>query len=164
LQERQNRADLEPPDTTRSSDLTIQLLNFWNSIKNALPFIVLFGLIGGVAVFGLRFAEGRGLAKLPPVQKAYGMLSRWASWFGIGENVTPYEQAEKLAQRAPRAKDGAQTITQAYVQERFGRQQRDSVNDSIEMKYAWQAARKELRKAFFNARLGLLKFGRSRKR
>ncbi|MFZ1791899.1 MAG: transglutaminaseTgpA domain-containing protein [Anaerolineae bacterium] len=160
LQERENRADLEPPDTTRSSDLSVQLMNFWNSIKNVLPFVLLFGLIGGLAVFGLRFVEGAGFAKLPPVQKAYGMLSRWASWMGIGENVTPYEQAEKLAQRAPRAKDGAQTITQAYVQERFGRQQRDSANDSIEMNYAWQAARKELRKAFISARLGLLKFAR----
>lgn len=160
LQERQNRADQEPPDTARSSDLAIQLLNAWNSIKNILPFALVLGLMAFVAIFGLRLAEGAGLAKLPPVQKAYAMLSRWASWLGIGENVTPYEQADQLARRAPGAKEGAQTITRAYVQERFGRKQRDSVNDSIEMGYAWRAARAELRKAWMNARLKLPKFGK----
>lgn len=159
-QERQNRADLEPPEVERSSDISISLLNFYNSIKNALPFIALVLLMGGLAVFGTRFAESAGLEKLPPAQKAYGMLSRWATWLGIGENVTPYEQADKIAQRAPRAKDGAQTITQAYVRQRFGRQRNDIANDTIEMRYAWAAARKELRKAWLAARLRLPKFGK----
>jgi hypothetical protein len=159
-QERQNRADLEPPEVERSSDISISLLNFYNSIKNALPFIALVLLMGGLAVFGTRFAESAGLEKLPPAQKAYGMLSRWATWLGIGENVTPYEQADNIAQRAPRAKDGAQTITQAYVRQRFGRQRNDIANDTIEMRYAWAAARKELRKAWLAARLRLPKFGK----
>ena len=54
-------------------------------------------------IFALRFAEGAGFSDLPPVQRTYAMLSRWATWLGIGHEHTPYEQARELSQRAPGA-------------------------------------------------------------
>ena len=134
--------------------------SFLNSAANALaplarllPFVLVIVVLIGLAVLGLRWAEGAGFASLPPVQRVYAMLSRWATWLGIGSTHTPYEQADLLAKRAPACGEPAQHITDLYVEYRYSaRTSSDAAQESQAMN-AWQRARLELRKAWLASRL-----------
>jgi transglutaminase-like putative cysteine protease len=103
----------EPPasldqglDLSRYSGLLYLLL---------IPFLVL--AIWG----GLRYAEEHGLSRLPAVERAYALITRYAGWLRVhqGRQLTPYEQAEALANRAPQARAPVEQITTLYVRRRF---------------------------------------------
>lgn len=85
-----------------------------------LPFVLGAALLMVLAILGVRYAETRGLSMYAPAAKAYAVLSRWASWLGIGASVTPYEQAQQLARRAPRTELPSRAITELYVAGKFG--------------------------------------------
>jgi len=118
-----------------------------------LPFVLILAALIALAALGLRFAEGAGFATLPPVQRAYAMLSRWATWLGIGNTHTPYEQADLLAQRAPRVGEPARQITDVYVAYRYSARASQAQLRESEVMNAWQRARLELRKAWLASRL-----------
>jgi transglutaminase-like putative cysteine protease len=112
----------EAPQTPRSPTLAELLASFWRAFINS-PFryLLLLPLLLGAGYLLLRYAESRGLSHLPMVEKAYAMVSRWASWLGIGRfrHHTPYEQADELGTRAPEARASVQRITEMYVSQRF---------------------------------------------
>ena len=118
-----------------------------------LPFVLILAALIALAVLGLRFAEGAGFAALPPIQRVYAMLSRWATWLGIGNTHTPYEQADLLAQRAPRVGEPARHITDVYVEYRYSARASASQSRESEVMSAWQRARVELRRAWLTSRL-----------
>lgn len=118
-----------------------------------LPFALILAALIALAALGLRFAESAGFAGLPPIQRVYAMLSRWATWLGIGNTHTPYEQAELLAQRAPRVNEPARQITNLYVECRYSPRAAASQSREAEAINAWQRARLELRKAWVTSRL-----------
>jgi hypothetical protein len=130
-----------------------------NGIRNALaslvkllPFVAGLALLGLVGVFTLRYAEEAGFSKLPPVQRTYAMLSRWATWLGIGHEHTPYEQAHELSARAPGTQAQAQTITQLYVANRFGAAAPNPDQERT-ARSAWEKARRELHKTWLRLKL-----------
>jgi len=92
---------------------------FWNSWW---PYLFILPILLGLAYVGLLIAERAGLGKYPPIERAYAMLTRWASWLGVGRHtqLTPYEQAVELARFAPTSSSQAQNITDLYVKRRFG--------------------------------------------
>lgn len=113
--------------------------------------------IGLLALVGLiwlavRLAESRGIANLPPVRKAYSMLSRWATWLGIGGEHTPYEQAELLAERAPAAAEPSRALTRMYVEERFSRKPKLDIRSEMDAEANWKTARRALLRAWIRWR------------
>ena len=73
--------------------------------------------IAGAALLGLRYAETAGLSKLPGIERAYALVTRYAAWLGVDRrHHTPYEQASELSQRAPNAQEPVQRITDLYVE------------------------------------------------
>lgn len=118
-----------------------------------LPFVAILAALIGLAILGLRFIEGAGFATLPPIQRVYAMLSRWATWLGIGNTHTPYEQADLLAQRAPGAGGPARRITDLYVECRYSSRASADATQEADAMNAWQRARLELRKAWVASRL-----------
>jgi hypothetical protein len=131
------------------------LLNVLSSIGatllKVLPFILGIVLLLAAGFFALRYAEGAGYGNLPPVQRTYAMLSRWATWLGIGQAHTPYEQAHELSQRAPGADFPTQTITQLYVANRFGAASPNPAQEQVAVS-SWEKARRELHKTWLRLR------------
>lgn len=114
-----------------------------------------FVLIALAVVFGLRYLERRGTGALTPIPRAYALLSRWATWLGIGATHTPHEQASKLAQRAPTAQQPLQRITDLYVEEQFGpdiAEGEQAAREKISQN-AWQRASASLRLAWLKSKL-----------
>jgi transglutaminase-like putative cysteine protease len=133
---------------------------FWSSWLRFLLVIPVLLVLGYLA---LNVAERAGLSKYPPIERAYAMLSRWAHWLGIGcrTALTPYEQAEALAQRAPNAQAAAHRITDLYVERRFGGQDRSVTVGSdggVEVTRLWQQTKSALRKAWLRSRLPMRLF------
>jgi transglutaminase-like putative cysteine protease len=129
------------------AELLSSLLNLAIGIAKLLPFVLGIGLLILAGVVSLRFAEEAGFGNLPPVQRTYAMLSRWATWLGIGHEHTPYEQAKELSQRAPGAVSQTQTITQLYVANRFGAASPDPAQEPTAVT-SWEKARSELHKTW----------------
>ncbi len=144
------------PQPGDAPDLLAGLRNTLANILNVLLMLLPFALgIGGVILAGLlaiRFAEGVGFGHLPPVQRTYAMLSRWASWLGIGHEHTPYEQAHKLTNYVPASEAQAQTITELYVENRYGAAA-PSVEQERTANSAWETTRRDLRKTWLRRRL-----------
>jgi hypothetical protein len=115
-----------------------------------LPILIALAVLAALAAVGLRLAEGAGFGGLRPVQRAYAMLSRWASWLGIGGTHTPYEQAELLSRRAPQAGQPAQRITALYVEQRYSPREPDQAQ-AQEAGSAWSQARPALRQAWLSS-------------
>jgi transglutaminase-like putative cysteine protease len=130
---------------------------FLDRLRNSwLPYLLLIPLVIAAALGALRYLEGAGLGRLPGVERAYAMLTRYAGWLNIGRGrqFTPYEQAEALAQRAPQAQVPVQRITDLYVHKRFSPpKDADSQRDAREALQALSAARRALRMALLKARL-----------
>lgn len=117
-----------------------------------LPFALAIGGVFIVGSLSVRFAEEAGFSHLPPVQRTYAMLSRWASWLGIGHEHTPYEQARELTQHVPSTEAQANTITQLYVQNRFGAADPDAEQERA-ARAAWETTRIQLRKTWLRRRI-----------
>lgn len=96
----------------------------------------------------MRYAEEHGLSRLPAVERAYGLLTRYAVWLGVHRErqLTPYEQAEALAHRAPQARAPVEQITALYVRRRFAPPDIPS-SHSGDLAEALRAARRALRRA-----------------
>ena len=115
----------QPPKAPPSAPEAIKhaLQDAWNWFwKSWWPYLFIIPILLGLAYIGLLIAERAGLGKYPPIERAYAMLTRWASWLGVGRHtqLTPYEQAVELARFAPTASSQAQNITDLYVKRRFG--------------------------------------------
>jgi transglutaminase-like putative cysteine protease len=149
-----NQTPVAPTQTPPQNPLS-GLLNVLSSIGatllKVLPFILGIVLLLAAGFFALRYAEGAGYGNLPPVQRTYAMLSRWATWLGIGQAHTPYEQAHELSQRAPGADFPTQTITQLYVANRFGAASPNPAQEQVAVS-SWEKARRELHKTWLRLR------------
>jgi hypothetical protein len=151
----EQQSQVVPPDQPQTPDagsFLQDVLNALGPLTRFLPFVLGLAVLVFVGVFSLRFAEEVGFRNLPPVQRTYAMLSRWATWLGIGQEHTPYEQARVLSERAPGTEAQARTITQLYVANRFGAASPDA-NEEAQANSAWQAARRELRKTWLKSKL-----------
>ena len=144
------RANVPPPPPPAQP-----LTRLWDTLRDSpLLWLLFLPLLLALLWSALRIAERAGFGHLPPLARAYGMLTRWAGWLGVGRDRehTPYQQAEALAQRAPEAADAARRITDLYVEERFGRRPQSSPA-GLEALAAIQSARTRLRKAWLRGRL-----------
>jgi len=112
-------ATADPGLSATVDDGSRQSLDF--SRYSGLLYLLLIPLLALAAWGGLRYAEEHGLGRLPAVERAYALLTRYASWLRVhaGRQLTPYEQAEALVARAPQARGPVEQITALYVQKRF---------------------------------------------
>ena len=124
----------QAPDLSRYSGLIYLLL---------IPLLVL------AAWVGLRYVEERGLRRLPMVERAYALLTRYAGWLNVhrGQQLTPYEQAEALAAHAPQARAPVEAITALYVQRRFAPPRAATGSLDGDVGQALTSARRALRRA-----------------
>jgi hypothetical protein len=139
----------EPPSSANSSGSAHdQLRNSWT------PYVLLIPLLLLIAWGAFNVLERAGFGKLPAIERAYAMLTRYASWLGVGKSHqhTPYEQAEALAQRAPQAQEPMQRITDLYVQKRFSAPKDGLDAAAGEANSAWRQARGWLRRALIRRR------------
>jgi transglutaminase-like putative cysteine protease len=132
---------------------------FWGSW---LRFLLVIPVLVALGYLALNVAERAGLGKFPPIERAYAMLSRWAHWLGIGRKtaLTPYEQAEALAQRAPPVQEAARHITNLYVERRFsGPDRAISVgrDQDVDVLSLWHDAKRGLRTAWVQSRIPLIR-------
>jgi transglutaminase-like putative cysteine protease len=150
-----NPAQLAPQSQAPQNplgDAVQNLLGILAGLVKIVPYVLGVVLLGLIAVFSLRFAEEAGFENLPPVQRTYAMLSRWATWMGIGQEHTPYEQAHELSARVPTTGAPAQTITELYVENRFGAMAPDAEQEQS-ARSAWERVRRELRLTWLKRRL-----------
>ncbi len=117
-----------------------------------LPFAMVLGGVGVAGILGVRVAEGVGFGHLPPIQRTYAMMSRWASWLGIGNTHTPYEQAQALNDHVTTSKAETQTITQLYVENRFGTTASSAAAERL-AHGAWETTRRDLHKTWLQRKL-----------
>ena len=118
-----NQAQPPKPPPSASEAIRQALQDAWKWFWNSWwPYVFILPLLLVLGYVGLLIAERAGLGKYPPIERAYAMLSRWASWLGVGRHtqLTPYEQAMELSRFAPTASTQAQNITDLYVKRRFG--------------------------------------------
>jgi hypothetical protein len=129
---------------------------FWGSW---LRFLLVVPVLVALGYLALNVAERAGLDKFPPIERAYAMLSRWAHWLGIGRKtaLTPYEQAEALAQRAPHAQEAARHITDLYVERRFSGPERAVSVGDVNALALWRDAKRGLRTAWVQSRIPLIR-------
>lgn len=129
------------------ADSANPLADAWNwFIHSPLPWLMALLAIIGIAIMTLRHIETAGLNKLPGIERAYALISRYAGWLGVDKrHHTPYEQASELAQRAPNAQTPVQQITDLYVQKRFAASK--AAPSDADAENAWQQARQWLRRA-----------------
>lgn len=151
-------APLVPPWLTKAlASLLAAVLLIWSYLLWAAPYIIGVVVLIGLLLLALRVAESYGFDHLKPIARAYAMLSRWASWLGLGATLTPNEQAQKLGKLAPRAKDSASQITDLYVLDRFANPNDQDENtkaaNETHAQTAWLAMRKHLRLAWFKVKL-----------
>jgi hypothetical protein len=142
----------EPPASNLWQDVLKWLSGVAPLLLSIAPFALVIGAVIALMLLGLRAAEESGFGHLPPIQRAYAMLSRWATWMGIGHENTPYEQAQQLSQRAPNTGAPAQTITQLYVANRYGAAEPEAQSEQV-ARTEWQNARRELRRTWLRLRL-----------
>jgi transglutaminase-like putative cysteine protease len=134
-----------PPPPTTTSSMAEQLKDSW------LPYLLIIPILLLVAWGAFTVVERAGFGRLPAVERAYALLTRYASWLGIGKSRqhTPYEQAEALAQRAPNARAPMWRITDLYVHKRFAPPREGETGLDAEAERAWKQARRWLRRALF---------------
>lgn len=135
------------------ADLISGVEDLFKNAAPSLPYLLVLLVIAGVLWLAVRLAESRGIANLPPVRKAYYMLSRWATWLGIGGEHTPYEQADLVVERAPGAADPVRKLTTMYVEERFSRKPKSDIRSEMDAEANWKSARLELQKAWLKFKL-----------
>ncbi len=150
-----NQTPGAPTDGGTPQQILDDLSKVLGFLLKLLPFALVIGALILAGAVGLRIAEEAGFEHLPPVQRTYAMLSRWATWLGIGHEHTPYEQAREISQRVPATTGEAQSITRLYVQNRFGaaapdEQQVQSANA------AWSKARREFHRTWLLSKLNRL--------
>lgn len=140
------------PPTLNAADLVRNALNWF--VNSPLLYVLLIALVAGAGLLALRYLETAGLAKLPGIERAYALLSRYASWMGIGRDRqnTPFEQAEALANRAPQAQEPMRQITDLYVQKRFAPPESAKAIPEADADTAWKQARNWLRRALIKRR------------
>lgn len=155
-----DREALEDNAPDGGADLSATLDAVAGALRDVAPLVLGALALFLASFFGVRLAETSGLSKLPPVQRVYGMLSRWATWLGIGANNTPYEQAKRIGERVPTASGTADTITRTYVEQRFSRRSKVDLRSELDVEDAWRKTRAELRKEWLLARLRALRFWR----
>ncbi len=149
-------APANPPPATNpeAGGLSAMLDRLRNS---GLPYLLLIPLLIAVVLGALRYLESAGLGRLPAVERAYALITRYAGWLGIGQQrqFTPYEQAEALAQCAPQAESAVQQITDLYVRKRFAppKAAHSQEEDAVAALSAWAKARSSLRRALLLVRL-----------
>jgi transglutaminase-like putative cysteine protease len=116
-----------------------------------LPSLLLLALAGGAAAISYSMWN-RPLVGLTAAQAAYSKLARVAHWLGIGHRIgeTPFEYGDRIADSVPESREDVNTITAAYVGERFGR--RPSGDRAQALGSAWANLRTRLVHA--GARLG----------
>jgi transglutaminase-like putative cysteine protease len=129
------------------------LIGFWQWAR----FLLIIPLIAGLGWLALNVAERAGLGKFPPIERVYAMLSRWAQWIGVGHNqhLTPYEQAQKLSQRAPAAEQQALQVTEIYVAYKFSSGSKSVksqavIEQSDTVVQIWPSLRRSLSKVWFS--------------
>ncbi|MCL4507650.1 MAG: DUF3488 and transglutaminase-like domain-containing protein [Chloroflexi bacterium] len=146
----------DTPGATSGTSVPQQVLDGLSKllafVLKLLPFALIIVVVVVAGMAALRVAEEAGFGHLPPVQRAYAMLSRWATWLGIGQEHTPYEQASELSQRVPASTTEAQSITRLYVQNRFGAAAPDAQQEQTAYS-AWSKARRELRRTWLRRKL-----------
>ncbi len=110
-----------------------------------------------VLVGGFLLVENFGLWRLPPVERAYALLTRYGHWLGIAYDnaLTPYERAARLAGHMPQAQAAVALIAELYVHWRFAPAGQLSEADHIRLRQALREARAHLRRALVRARFGL---------
>jgi hypothetical protein len=135
--------------TSPPANPTDPLRDAWQwFINSPLPWLMALLALALAAVLGLRYVETAGLSKLPGIERAYALVTRYAGWLGVTKrHHTPYEQAGELAQRAPDAQESVQRITDLYVQKRFAPPENATEIDAKGADDAWQQARRWLRRA-----------------
>ncbi len=116
---------------------------------SGLLYLLLIPLLIVAAWGGLRYAEERGLRRLPAVERAYALLTRYAGWLRVhrGQQLTPYEQAAALAAHAPQARAPVEAITALYVRKRFAPPHAATGSQDGEVRQALASARRALRRA-----------------
>jgi hypothetical protein len=142
-----------PPDEPPPAQQAIN--NLLNDLRNSwLPYLLLIPLLLLAAWGGFNALERAGLGKLPGIERAYAMLTRYAVWLGVGKarQHTPYEQADALAERAPNAQAPMRRITDLYVEKRFSAPKDVSPELVSEAESAWKQARAWLRRALIRRR------------
>jgi transglutaminase-like putative cysteine protease len=140
----------EQPSTPPPPTLNDMLQDAWQwFLGSPFPYLIALALLALAGVMGLRYAETAGLSKLPGIERAYALLSRYAGWLGIGkmQQHTPYEQADELARRAPNAQQPMRRITDLYVEKRFSPPEAAKSASNVDADDAWQQARTWLRQA-----------------
>ncbi|GIV84645.1 MAG: hypothetical protein KatS3mg052_1652 [Candidatus Roseilinea sp.] len=153
--EPQPYAPADPPRTTppEADGLSEMLHRLRNS---GLPYLLLIPLLIAVGFGVLHYLESAGVGRLPAVERAYALITRYAGWLGVGRQrqLTPYEQAAALAQYAPQAESAVQQITDLYVRKRFAPpKEAHRRDDAVAALSAWSKARSALRRALLRVRL-----------
>jgi len=123
-------------------------------LHSPFPIVLLVMFALGLALFALGLVETAGVSNLPGIERAYALITRYASWLGIGKarQHTPYEQADELAQRAPNAQEPMRRITDLYVEKRFSPPNEGRTGRDVDADAAWQQARAWLRRALVGRR------------
>lgn len=117
----------------------------------ALMTLATLALLGMIALGVFAIAWRRGLGGLARYQRPYAELLRVSRWFGRldpAPSHTPYEVAEVLAARAPRADTAIRELTTAYVEGTYG--QRPPTHDPWP---SWSAIRHDLARSLFGDRV-----------
>lgn len=107
-------------------------------------------LVVGAVWGGLNLAEQAGLWQLPSVERAYGILARYATWLRLCHTGdTPTEIGLALAQRAPHASNAILWLTDRYIQHRFKPPSAPTPADEAEVRQHLQQALRALRRITF---------------
>ncbi len=110
-----------------------------------------------VIVFAIWYIEYRGLGHLNAVQRAYARLGIYGRWLGLRleQSSTPDERRRYLVGEVPEGEQPINTITHAYVEDRYAAPGQADGSDHV-AQTAWQ----EARWAFIRRKLNHL-FGRN---
>jgi transglutaminase-like putative cysteine protease len=126
-----------------------KLLEVPPPVRNALTFVLL--LIGVIAVLSfmavgfLWWVEYRGLDRLSAVGRAYARLAIYARWLGIPLSAanTPLERGRRIMREVPTGSRPVTSITDMYIDERYGRPRASTPTEEKNAQSAWRNARRE---------------------
>lgn len=147
-------APAQPPPASGLLGMVQELLTILAVI---VPVLLGLAILFVAGYYGLRYAEQRGFTLLMPVARAYAVLSRWATWLGIGAANTPLEQATALARQAPGAAGSVRNITDIYIKEKFAPAAGKAAEADNHALQDLALALKQLRLSWLLRKLGLRK-------